>query len=131
MSPVTPDRSVPESIKGVWMASKDQIRDSNEEAIQKGWGAKFPREVIETVIDADAVNLVVPFRVNHPLVPSDRSYRCLLSVKRAGRNERVSTFMDFSLETIVKLHRPTESRLHAIVKALVEAQQQVDLGQLK
>jgi hypothetical protein len=122
--------AIPADVAGVWLASFDQILTANETAKDRAWGARFARETIERVIDARAVNLVVPLLINDPLSSEGRSYRCLISFKRMGRNERRSTLMDFSDAAVRALARPSEARLHLIVRGLIEADTQVDLNTL-
>lgn len=116
-------------LSGVWLASKEQMLSASKTATAKRLSARFSSETLERLVDAQSFAVVVPFRTNHPLGP-DRSYRCLVSIKRAGRNERVSTLMDFIAEDILTLQRPTDAQLHAIVRGLIEAQEQVNLDSL-
>jgi len=118
---------IPDEIFGAWMATKDDILAMNRTAIMNEWGGSFEEESLERILDESAHHLLVPLLVNHPKNSNQNNYRCLLWLKVASENTRISAMMDCGISDIRSLERPPERGLHSIIVMLLECCQLLNL----
>lgn len=116
---------IPEDIFGAWIASKNDILRANENARKKHWNARFKTENLKRLMDKDTYHFVSPMLMQNPNTNDEfysGDFRCYIFLKLANKNEWVGSLMDYDMEELKFLRRPSEKELHNLIFELFKCQ---------
>lgn len=120
---------IPNEIFGAWVATKEDIIRMNKKA-KENHRASFEEQKLLEIIDDKAHQLVAPMLIHDHDGGKPKIFRCYVWIKLAQKNGRVCALMDFDIEDIKLLQRPSEEGLHGIIFMFLECQSVVNLNRI-